>query len=271
MILRKNSKSLRDKLLKFFFKEKVTLSNEQIQMILDIINLKNFDADSIKIPSNKIIALHVSSTLKEVESLVTKSGHSRIPVYEEKDGIKNYIGILHVKDMIPHLVQKNKRFKLKDYIRKIKAAPESQRLLSLLREMRMNKHHLVLTVNEYGDVSGLVTLEDIMEEIVGDIKDEYDSERNPVKEIGHRSYIVDASINLTDLNNRLTLNLPEEKFNTLAGYLLHEFKGEPDLKRELRYGNVSIKIEKFKSQTIEKAIITILTDDSEVISFEENK
>lgn len=268
MIFPKRSKPLRDKLFNFFKKEKVNVSNEQLQMILDIINLKNFDADSIKIPSNKIVSLRVSSNLKEVENLVTKSGHSRIPVYEEKDGIKEYIGILHVKDMIPALVHKSKRFKLKDHLRKIKVIPESQRLLSLLREMRMNKHHLVLTVNEYGDVSGLVTLEDILEEIVGDIKDEYDSERNPIKEIGHRTYLIDASINLTDLNDRLILNLPEEKFNTLAGYLLHEFKGEPNTDRELRYGNLIIKIEKFKDQTIEKAVITILTDDKQIISLQ---
>ncbi len=258
-----SKKSLRDKLFSFLKKEKIQISNEQMQMILDIINLKNFDADSIKIPFNKIVSLPINATLADIESLVRKSGHSRIPVYEEKDGKKEYVGILHVKDLIPVLFHKIKKFKLTEHIRKIKVAPESQKLLSLMREMRMNRTHLVLTVNEYGDISGLVTLEDIMEEIVGDIKDEYDDDKNPIKEIGLRQYLVDASINLTDLNDHLALNLPEEKFNTLAGYLLHEFKGEPVKDKKIKYGNIFLSVDKYKGQTIDRAVIQIENDSPE--------
>ena len=251
--------SLREDLFRFFRDQGTSISNDQLQMVLNVVQVARYDADKVKIPINKIVDLPIDSSLADTISVLKKSGHSRIPVYEEKEGLKTYLGILYAKDVLSKFTNKTKKFKLKDYIRNIRFVPEVQKLLSLLRDMRIRQTHLVLTVNEYGDVTGLITLEDILEEIVGDIRDEYDKNKKPIMEIGHRQYRVDASLPLSDLNKELTINLPEEKFNTLAGLMLHEMKGNPKKGAEIKYGFVKLKLEKFSKQNVESVLVKIIS------------
>ena len=257
LFLRNNS--LREDLFSFFRNQGTSISNDQLQMVLNVVQVARYDADKVKIPINKIVDLPIHSSLASTISVLKKSGHSRIPIYEEKEGLKTYLGILYAKDILSKFTNKTKNFKLKDYIRNIRFVPEVQKLLSLLRDMRIRQTHLVLTVNEYGDVTGLITLEDILEEIVGDIRDEYDKKKKPIMEIGHRQYRVDASLPLSDLNKELTINLPEEKFNTLAGLMLHEMKGNPKKGAEIKYGFVKLKLEKFSKQNVETVLVKIIS------------
>lgn len=249
--------TLRDELIDFFNDQEIPIGNEQLQMIQNVVRLVGMDADRVKIPLPKMVSLPVNSSLKETAKTVVKSGHSRIPVYEDKEGKRDYIGLLYAKELIKNISEKNGKFKLADHVRKIQVVPETQSLLSLLRTMRQQKHHLVLTVNEYGDISGLVTLEDILEEIVGDIRDEYDKEKSPIEEVGHRQYQIDGGLALADLNNELTLNFPEEKFNTLAGFVLHELKGDISEGSSIEYGDIKITVHKSSGRQILSVLLEI--------------
>ena len=251
--------SLREALVHFFDHHETPLANDQLQMVLSVVQLAEYDADRIKIPINKIVDLPVDAALDKVIRVLKRSGHSRVPIYEDSEGIKKFVGLLYAKDILKVHLNKRKRFKLKDYIREIRFVPEMQKLLSLLRDMRIQQNHLVLTVNEYGDVTGLITLEDILEEIVGDIRDEHDSNKKMINEIKHRQYRVDASLPLSDLNKELAINLPEEKFNTLAGYMLHELKGKPKKGSEVKYGQIQLRVEKSTRQEVQSVLVKIKT------------
>ncbi len=251
--------SLRDELVDFFDEQDTPINNEQLQMILNVVHLIRYDADKIKIPVTKMVTLPVDASLKKTIAVLKKSGHSRIPVYKNEDRHKNFIGLLYAKSLFSELAQKKgTRFKLVNYIRNLQFVPETQKLLSLLRDMRIKQNHLVMTVNEYGETTGLITLEDILEEIVGDIRDEFDSNKKTIQEIAHRQYRVDASVPLNHLNKELAVNFPEERFNTLAGYMLHQLKGNLRKGSEIQYGSVKLTLEKFSGQQIEQVLLDFL-------------
>lgn len=226
------------------------LSEEQRQMILAIVKMQQIHADQIKTPLSRVVSLPFDIGLKEVIQLIRKSGHSRLPVYEEKDGRKKFVSVLYAKDILPSVNEVSKKFKVSDYAREVLVAPDSQSILSLLTEMRQKRHHLALTVNEYGDVSGLITLEDILETIVGDIRDEFDSKVELIQKIEENEYLIDGNTTLAEINNHLDMQLPEDKFNTLAGYLLHEFKGVISKKSSIELENLYFTIEKIDGQQI---------------------
>ena len=249
--------SLRESLVHFFDRHETPLANDQLQMVLSVVKLAEYDADKIKIPINKIVDLPLDANLDKIVRVLRKSGHSRIPVYDDSKGQKEFVGLLYAKELLKVQLNRSKPFKLVDYVREVKVAPEMQKLLSLLRDMRIQQNHLVLTVNEYGDVTGLITLEDILEEIVGDIRDEHDSNKKMINEIKHRQYRVDASVPLSDLNKELAINLPEEKFNTLAGYVLHELQAQPKNGSEIKYGHIRLKVEKSTDQQIQTVLVAI--------------
>ncbi|MDH4200762.1 MAG: CBS domain-containing protein, partial [Spirochaetia bacterium] len=252
--------TIRHELIQFFEDMELPVRNDQIQMILGVIHLLGFTAEKIKIPLAKITALSDDNAYKNVIKIINSTGHSRIPVYEEKGGHRKYIGLLYAKDLLKSVGKKLTKFSLKDYIRTIQVVPETQSLLSLLRDMRMRRQHMMLTANEYGEVTGLITLEDILEEIVGEIKDEYDSKKETIEEVGHRLYKVDASMNLSDINKQLAINLPEENFNTLAGFMLHELKGNVQTGSQVAYGKITLLVSEYKDQTIIKATVFIPPD-----------
>jgi Mg2+/Co2+ transporter CorC len=250
--------TLREKLFDFFAQNGIEITNDQGQMMLGVVRMLGLDASKVKIPLNKMTMISADSNMSGAKTIIVKSGHSRIPVYEEIDNKKKFFGILYAKDVLKGNNTKKEKFDLAKLCRKAALVPDSQSLLSLLREMRDRKTHIALTVNEFGDVTGLVTLEDILEIIVGDIHDEYDNEKDPVKEIDLHTYKVDASIRLEDVNRRLSLNLPEERFNTLGGFLMHELKGELFENANILHGNVQIILGRFKGQQIDNVIVKIL-------------
>lgn len=250
-------KSLREKLIQFFKKNKIIARNEQMQMVLEILDLGEKRAADIKTAEVNLTSVPVSASLKDIEAVFKKTGHSRLPVYEDKDGLRHYPGVLFVKDLVVIKPTQRKRFDLKAHLRKPLVVPESQSILSLLREMRLNRHHLALTVNEHGDVTGMITLEDILEEIVGEIQDEYDSESRQVMQLEPKVYRVDARMSLADLNDELALNLPEEKFHSVAGFVLHSLAGELKEKASFAYGNARFTLLKFKHRQVKSIVIDL--------------
>lgn len=249
--------TLRQELSDFFEDLEIPVRNDQIQMILGVVRMMSFSADKIKISSANMVALREDCSSRQAVETICNSGHSRIPIYREEEGQRNYTGLLYSKDLLRSFHKKVKKFKVSDYMREVQVIPETQSLLSLMRDMRLNRQHLMLVAGEYGEITGLITLEDILEEIVGEIKDEHDSRAILIQEIGHRLYEIDASMNLTDINKELAINLPEEDFNTLAGFLLHEFKGTVEPGQKLEYGDITITITECTDLQILKAHVYI--------------
>jgi len=250
-------KSLREKLIQFFKTNKISARNEQMQMILEIMELHETRAADVKTAEVNLTSVAINASLKEIETVFRKTGHSRIPVFENREGLRHYHGVLFVKDLIALTPAQRKKFDLSSHLRKPLVVPESQSVLSLMREMRLNRHHLALTVNEHGDVTGMITLEDILEEIVGEIQDEYDSASKQVMQIEPKVYRVDARMSLSDLNDELALNLPEEKFHSVAGFVLHSLTGELKEKASFTYGNARFTLLKFKHRQVKSVVIDL--------------
>src|SRR5436853_4121143 len=143
-------------------------------------------------------------------------GFSRIPVYE--NSIENIIGLLYTKDMLKQLREGHDDFPIRDLVRPAYFVPETKKLDDLLREIRQKRVHMVIVVDEYGSVAGLVTIEDLVEEIVGDIKDEYDREENLFEKINEDEYIFDAKISIYDFNEMMGTHLNDADYETLGGF-----------------------------------------------------
>lgn len=241
----------------FFKVNKISARNEQMQMVLEILELHEKRAADVKTAEVNLTCVPVTASLKEIEAVFKKTGHSRLPVYEDKDGLRYYPGVLFIKDLVSITASQRKKFELRTHLRKPLIVPEAQSILSLLREMRLNRHHLALTVNEHGDVTGMITLEDILEEIVGEIQDEYDSQNKQVIQLEPKVYRVDARMSLADLNDELALNLPEENFHSVAGFVLHELAGELKEKASFVYGNAKFTLLKFKHRQVKSVVIDL--------------
>ncbi len=242
-----------------FQRKTVPFENEQTQMILNIIQMSSRNVQQIKVLSNDISDLSINATWTDMVYTFRKTGHSRLPVYENDNGRKDYIGFIHAKFLLFQKFDKSKIPvpSIKKYINPLLFVPETQKLLSLLNDMKSNRSHLVLTVNEYGEVTGLITLENILEEIVGDIHDEFDPFSKRIQKVGQRTYKVQGSVPLTHLNKLLSTNLPEEKFNTIAGYFLHESNGRLKKGFEITHASLSMKIEQFSKHQVETVLITL--------------
>ncbi len=197
-----------------------SLNFEEKDMIRGIVNLSETNVKEVMVPRIDVKFVSIDSTFEELLSIFSECGYSRFPVY--KDTIDNVVGILYVKDILAYF-SRTEEIDVEKIIRRPYFVPESKKLDSLLREFKRRKVHIAVAVDEYGGVSGIVCLEDIIEEIVGDIQDEFDNEVEDILEIGERTYLCDARVDIEDLNEKLSLTLPEEDFDTLGGFVFDHF------------------------------------------------
>jgi CBS domain containing-hemolysin-like protein len=196
------------------------LEDEQKEMIQGIVELSDTTVKEVMVPRIDVMFISAGSDRDELLGRIIESGHSRFPVYEET--IDNVIGILYVQDILKSLV-KNDTFDIKAIIHKPFFVPEAKRIDDLLREFRRRKVHIAMVVDEYGGVSGIVCMEDILEEIIGDIQDEFDNEKEDILEIGNGAWLCDGRVNLEDLAERIGITLPVEDFDTLGGFVFDLF------------------------------------------------
>lgn len=197
-----------------------SLNSVEKDMIRGIVELSETTVKEVMVPRIDVVFLSTNTPQKEMLETLIECGHSRVPVYNET--IDNVVGILYVKDLLNNLM-KNNEIKIENVIRKPYFVPESKRLDSLLYEFKRRRVHIAVAVDEYGGVSGIVCMEDIIEEIVGDIQDEFDNEVEDILEIGENTYLCDARINIQDLNETTRLTLPDEDFDTLGGFVFELF------------------------------------------------
>jgi len=190
---------------------------EERAMIRGIIKLVETAVREIMVPRIDIVAVDTDATVDEVMELIMERGYSRIPLYEGT--IDNVVGVLYAKDFLRYLTRGAHPPSLKDIARPPYFIPESKKVDELLAEMRLNHVHMAIVVDEYGGTAGLVTIEDLLEEIVGEIADEYDVEEPRIEHVTDDELLVDAGVSIADLNDALGTELQGENFNTVGGFI----------------------------------------------------
>jgi gliding motility-associated protein GldE len=233
--------------------------SEESNILEGIIRFGGETAKEVMTPRLDMVDLEIRSTFKEVLDCVVQNGYSRVPVYEDsRDNIK---GILYIKDLLPHL-KKGADFKWQSLIRAAYFVPETKMIDDLLRDFQANKIHIAIVVDEFGGTSGIVTMEDIIEEIVGEINDEYDEEERSYVKINDHTYVFEAKTLLSDFYKILKIDTDafediEGDADTLAGLLL-EIKGEfPKLHEKLEYEHYQFEVLEMDARRILKVKVII--------------
>jgi gliding motility-associated protein GldE len=233
-------------------------TKEEKKILQGIVNFGNTDTSQIMCPRMDIFALSSDEEFGVVTEKIIKKGHSRIPVY--KENIDTIIGILYTKDLIPHINKKN--FQWKKIIREAFFVPENKKLDDLLKEFQEIKNHMAIVVDEYGGTSGLITLEDIIEEIVGDISDEFDQNDLAYSKLDEFNYVFEGKITLKDFYKVLQIKeaiFEEHKFEaeTLAGFIL-EITGKFPIKNDkIYFKNYTFTIEAIDKKRIKQVKVTL--------------
>ncbi|SHI81099.1 putative hemolysin [Malonomonas rubra DSM 5091] len=228
--------------------ESGVVAAEQRRMLHGIFDLSETRVRDVMIPRTEVVGVEVSAGFDEVLATVQQARHSRFPVYD--DSLDNIVGVVHSKKVLDY-IGRTEQFSLAEMCRKPFFVPESKRIAVLLQTFRKMREHLAIVVDEYGGVEGIVTLEDVVEEIVGEIHDEYDIEEVDFRQLAPGRFLVDAAVSLRAVNRRFKLQLPEDHVTTLAGYLLREMGRIPAEGEEFETEGIRFRIKRMDDRRIE--------------------
>ena len=238
-------------------------TKSMIDGVLDIADLRIRD---IMIPRSQMITLDLEDSPEDFIPAMIESGHSRFPVVsEDKDHIE---GILLAKDLLNLLVDREQEIDLKAMLRPIVVVPESKRVDTLLKEFRQNRYHMSVVVDEYGGVSGLVTIEDILELIVGEIEDEFDSEEDQtqdIRQVSKHVYMVQALTELDEFNEFFKTEFDEEEADTIGGIVLHQFGHMPEKGEEVEIQGIQFKVHTADTRRIQQLTVTLPKEEKEEV------
>lgn len=238
--------------------EEGAIEEEEKEMIYSIFQLDETFAREIMVPRIDIVALEMNTPLEEARRVIIEAGHSRIPVYE--NSLDNIKGLLYAKDLLRVWHENRAAFDMAALLRPALFVPESKRVSDLLRELQSAKVHMAIVVDEYGGTAGLVTIEDIVEEIVGEIFDEYDEAEEALYEVlGPDEYIFDARINLDDFNDLLDVNLSDEMGDTLGGFIYGQLGKIPEGGEVVETPHLRLEVLSVLDQRIRKVRVQKLT------------
>ena len=215
---------------------------DALQIMEGALKVSDLQAREIMIPKSQMTLIESDFSLEKVLSVVTQSQHSRFPVIGESSD--DVLGILLAKELIPLILQGKESFDLKNMLRPANVIPESKRISVLLKEFREQRYHMAIVIDEYAGVSGLLTIEDILEEIVGEIEDETDeAEPEQIIALKNNKYSVDAITEISDFNEYFDVGLPDDEFDTVGGLVIDAFGRLPEI-------NEVETIDKFKFKVI---------------------
>ncbi len=225
-------------------------------MIDGIFEFDDTLAKEIMTPRTNVFALDINTPVEEGIDQVLEEQYSRIPVYE--NDIDNVIGVLYMKDLFVHLRNKDS-IDIKSMLRPAYFVPETKNIDSLFRELQITNNHMAILIDEYGGFSGLATIEDLIEEVMGNIFDEYDESDDSIKKIDSNTYIVDGLTSIDDINELLDLELPSDDFDTIGGFVVTLLGSIPKENEDtvIEYENITFKIEKVDEKRIEKLKICV--------------
>ena len=247
-------------LLETAFKNQL-LSHDTYQMILGVFSVSEIPVREIMIPRPHMITINVNEDLKTVINKVINSGHSRFPVVNDK--LDEILGILHAKDLLKYQISTTNDFDLHDYIRPAKFIPESKRLNILLNEFKASRNHIAMVIDEHSNISGLITLEDLIEEIIGDIDDEHDvSSKELIIQQSANKYILDALLDLEDFNEKFNSKFCDDGVETLGGFLINKFEKVPKKQESYQVNNFLFTVLSADSKKINRIQLIIKNKES---------
>lgn len=229
-----------------------TIDENEREMINNIFKFDDKTAEDIATHRKEIAALNIDSTNEEIIDFVLEQKYTRIPVYEEN--IDNIIGILHIKDVLKFLVNNDKsKLNIKKMLMKPMFVPISKKTDELFEQMQRDKIHMCIVIDEYGGTQGIVTMEDLIEEVMGDILDEYDEEEIPdITSINENEFVIDGTTDLETVSEELGIEFPEEDYDTLSGFFIGQIGHIPEDNEnaEIEYQGYKFKIEEIEEKRI---------------------
>lgn len=234
------------------------VAEEQHRMLHGIFELAEICVRDVMIPRTEVIGIEAGSSFEQVLKVVQESKHSRFPVFE--GDLDHVVGVIHSKEILDY-IHRPQEFSLKNLARRPFFVPESTPIEALLHAFRKRRAHLAMVVDEYGGVEGIVTLEDVVEEIVGEIQDEYDEEEVLIRPLGPGSYLIDASASVRMINRRFSLDLSEQHVTTMAGFVLRTLGRIPQEGEVCRVDGVELVVRRMEQQRIEELEMRLLTRD----------
>ena len=234
--------------------ERGTLEDHEQELIQSLVSVKTVIVREIMRPRVDMVAVSTDSSLEEVLQTISESGHSRIPLY--KEDLDEIVGIIYAKDLLKFLKDKTQkeRFRPLTIARKALFIPETKLSNELMKEFQEKKMHLAIVVDEYGGTSGLVTLEDILEEIIGEIRDEYDKEEEEISKISENTYIAKGSISISELNENLNLgiDLSNADYDTLGGFVFNQAEEIPKEGYSFEFNQTRFTVKEVANKRIKK-------------------
>ena len=239
--------------------EKGVIEESQRDMLENVFEFDDITAEDLMTPRIDVEALDVTDSVQSAAELCVSTGHSRLPVYEED--IDHIVGMIHIKDLLPYIGQPiPPEVTLRSLIRDIYFAPATIKCSALFAAMSEQHHQMAVIVDEYGGAAGIVTTEDLLESIVGNIQDEFDHEEEDVKKTGERTFEVDGSLNTDELTDLLGVSLPEGDYDTLAGFLLSELGHIPVAGESTEYRGIILTVSEMDDRRIASVRIELPPD-----------
>ncbi len=236
--------------------EETIVEEDEKEMIGQIFQLDQTIVREIMVPRINITGIEKTSTFKEIRKLVLKDGHSRYPVYDES--IDKILGILYVKDLFSNMPERGEEFILSSYLREPYLVPESKIIGELLTEFQKDRFHIAIVIDEFGGVSGLVTLEDIIEEIFGEIRDEHDqAEKEEISRLSDGTYLVDANVMLEKLQSFFETEFEQGEHETLGGLIYDLVGSVPEVEQSIKWNSFDLKINKLEGQRIINIVLKV--------------
>lgn len=239
------------------------IEEDEKEMIHSIVTLGETTAKEVMTPRTSMLAFEGSKTINEVWDEIIENGFSRIPVYNET--IDDIIGVVYVKDLMEHIKNGDLNLPISQFVRNAYYVPETKSIIEILKEFRKLQVHIAMVLDEYGGIVGLVTIEDLIEEIVGDIRDEYDDEEEFFfVKIAENEYEVDAMIDIETLDKELNINLPiSEDYESLGGLIVTELGRICDVNDEITIDNIYLRVLEVDKMRVSKVLIKVLEEEQE--------
>jgi CBS domain containing-hemolysin-like protein len=233
--------------------EEEQIEEGEVELIHSIFEFGDTIVREVMVPRPDIVAIEADRPLRDVQVLVLEHGYSRLPVYD--DDLDNVLGFVYAKDVLKAIHQGKQDMPLREACREAHFVPESKKAADMLREMQRDKFHIALVTDEYGSVSGLVTLEDLLEELVGEIEDEYDRAEPEIAEVSAGVYRVDGKVGIDEVNELFDVELPDEEWDTVGGLMLGLLGSIPDEGEEVAFQSLVFKAERVNGRRIAKVLI----------------
>lgn len=242
-------------------KYETTINDYDKKMIMNILNLSSITVKEIMVPRVDVVSIDKNVEIAEIIKIVDEKGRTRLPVYEEN--LDNIVGVLHSKDLLKYFTKKVE-FDLSKIIRSPLFVPEAKNINDLLAELREKKTHLAVVVDEFGGMSGIVCLEDIIERIVGEIQDEFDKETEDIIKIEEGKYLVNPRITLEELNDEIGTDFEEDEIDTLGGLIFMILGKIPTKNDKIEYKNYLFTIEAISGRKLKKIKLEIIENKEAV-------